>query len=107
MPFGIYSATHQYSALDYLFTFFGFIGMATPGFLLALILAWLLFSKFGFSALGLHSKEFLDAALELGQVCRSAQAPVDAVAPGGHGQHRRRRSAWCATTCSTSCISSM
>jgi len=35
--------------------------VATPGFLLALIIAWLLFSKLGFSALGLFSKEFLDA----------------------------------------------
>ncbi|MDQ1300726.1 MAG: Inner rane transporter permease protein YejB [Chloroflexota bacterium] len=60
VPIGIFSATHQYSPLDYLFTFFGFIGLATPGFLLALILSWLLFSKFGFSALGLQSKEFLE-----------------------------------------------
>jgi len=61
IPIGIYSATHKYSVLDYLFTFLGFIGVATPGFLLALIIAWLLFSKLGFSALGLFSKEFLDA----------------------------------------------
>ena len=61
IPIGIYSATHKYSPLDYLFTFLGFIGVATPGFLLALIMAWLLFTKFGFSALGLFSKEYLDA----------------------------------------------
>ncbi len=61
VPIGIYSATHKYSLLDYLFTFLGFIGVATPGFLLALIMAWLLFTKFGFSALGLFSKEYLDA----------------------------------------------
>jgi peptide/nickel transport system permease protein len=61
VPIGIYSATHQYSFLDYGFTFFGFIGLATPGFLLALVLAWFLFAKFGFSALGLYSKQFLDA----------------------------------------------
>lgn len=61
IPIGIYSATHKYSILDYLFTFLGFIGVAMPGFLLALIIAWLLFSKLGFSALGLFSKEFLDA----------------------------------------------
>ena len=34
IPIGIYSATHQYSFLDYIFTSFGFIGLATPGFLL-------------------------------------------------------------------------
>ena len=61
VPVGIYSATHQYSALDYIFTFLGFIGIATPGFLLALILAWIAFSQFGFSALGLFSSEFMDA----------------------------------------------
>jgi peptide/nickel transport system permease protein len=61
IPIGIYSATHKYSPLDYLFTFLGFIGVATPGFLLALIMAWLLFTKFGFSALGLFSREYLDA----------------------------------------------
>jgi peptide/nickel transport system permease protein len=60
IPIGIYSATHQYSILDYIFTFLGFIGLATPGFLLALIIAWVLFAKFGFSALGLYSRDFLD-----------------------------------------------
>ena len=60
IPIGIYSATHQYSILDYAFTVFGFVGLATPGFLLALLLAWILFAKFGFSALGLYSKEFMD-----------------------------------------------
>ena len=38
IPIGIYSATHQYSLGDYFFTFIGFIGLATPNFLLALIL---------------------------------------------------------------------
>ena len=40
IPIGIYSATHQYSLVDYFATFIGFIGLATPGFLLAMILAW-------------------------------------------------------------------
>jgi peptide/nickel transport system permease protein len=61
IPVGIYSATHQYSSLDYVFTFLGFIGLATPGFLVALILAWVIFSSTGFSPLGLHSNEFLNA----------------------------------------------
>jgi peptide/nickel transport system permease protein len=61
IPVGIYSATHKYSALDYLATFLGFIGVATPGFLIALIAAWLLFTKLNFSALGLFSPEYLDA----------------------------------------------
>jgi peptide/nickel transport system permease protein len=61
IPIGIYSATHQYSAFDYIFTFVGFIGLATPGFLLALIMAWVIFTTTGFSPLGLYSNEFLDA----------------------------------------------
>ena len=60
IPLGIYSATHQYSLVDYLATFIGFIGLATPGFLLAMILAWAANQYLGFSALGLYSKEFLD-----------------------------------------------
>lgn len=60
IPIGIYSATHQYSLIDYLATLIGFIGLATPGFLLAMILAWAANQYLGFSALGLYSKEFLD-----------------------------------------------
>ena len=37
IPIGVYSATHQYSFLDYLLTAFSFVGLGTPGFLLALI----------------------------------------------------------------------
>ena len=62
IPVGIYSATHQYTVLDYLITFFGFLGVATPGFLLALIMAWICFAYFGFSVVGLQSKEFMDAS---------------------------------------------
>lgn len=61
IPIGIYSATHQYSLIDYFATLIGFIGLATPGFLLAMILAWGANQYFGFSALGLYSKEYLDA----------------------------------------------
>src|SRR5262249_37130289 len=38
IPIGIYSAVRQYSILDYVFTFIGFIGLAVPGFLVALVL---------------------------------------------------------------------
>ena len=68
IPIGIYSATHQYSFVDYLATFIGFIGLATPGFLLALILAWAVYEFFGFSALGLHSREYLDAPWSVAKV---------------------------------------
>ena len=59
IPIGIYSATHQYSVSDYLFTFVGFIGLATPSFLLALVMAWFFFRFLDFSALGLYSTEYI------------------------------------------------
>lgn len=68
IPIGIYSATHQYSVMDYIFTFFGFIGLATPGFLLALVLAYMFFRVFNFSAMGLYSTEFLDAPMSLAKM---------------------------------------
>jgi peptide/nickel transport system permease protein len=61
VPIGIYSATHQYSILDYVFTFIGFIGIATPGFLLALMLAWFIFTNFNFSPLGLYTQKYMNA----------------------------------------------
>jgi peptide/nickel transport system permease protein len=61
VPAGIYSATHQYSPGDYAFTVFGFIGLATPNFLLALILMLVFNRYFGISIGGLFSPEFLDA----------------------------------------------
>jgi peptide/nickel transport system permease protein len=58
VPIGIYSATHQYSFFDYFWTFVGFIGLATPSFLLALIFMWIAFSKFGITAVGLFSPQY-------------------------------------------------
>ena len=46
LPIGIYSAVRQYSIGDYIFTFVGFIGLAVPNFLLALILMYLGFKLF-------------------------------------------------------------
>jgi len=59
VPIGIYSATHQYSGFDYVFTFIGFIGMGTPGFLLAMLLAWVSIRYFNFSPIGLMSMKFV------------------------------------------------
>ncbi|MGC9064840.1 MAG: ABC transporter permease, partial [bacterium] len=41
--------------------FLGYIGLSMPGFLLALILMWFLFVKFGFSMTGLFSPQFATA----------------------------------------------
>jgi peptide/nickel transport system permease protein len=68
IPIGIYSATHQYSILDYVFTFTAFFGVAVPSFLLALIMAWLLFTVFNFSATGMFSRDFITAPWSIPRV---------------------------------------
>ena len=59
-PIGIYSATHQYSWGDYGLTFFGLLGLATPNFLLALLMMYLAQSWFGVSIGGLMDQEYID-----------------------------------------------
>jgi peptide/nickel transport system permease protein len=61
IPIGIIGATKQYSFLDYFFTIFNYIGVATPTFMTALVLMWLAFSWFGVSITGLFSAEYVDA----------------------------------------------
>jgi peptide/nickel transport system permease protein len=58
IPIAIYSATRQYSLGDYLATFVGYIGLATPNFLLALILLFYLNRWFGISIGGLYDPHF-------------------------------------------------
>ena len=55
IPIGIYSATHQYSLSDYALTTFGFMGLATPNFLLALIMLFVFYRLFGLSIGGFFS----------------------------------------------------
>jgi peptide/nickel transport system permease protein len=68
IPIGIYSATHQYSFLDYVFTFIGFIGLAIPGFLIALVLIYFIFTQTGVALTGLFSPEFADAPWSMAKV---------------------------------------
>ena len=59
-PIGVYSATHQYSWGDHGLTFLGLIGLATPNFLLALVLLYLANLAFGTSIGGLMEPEFIN-----------------------------------------------
>ena len=68
IPIGIYSATHQYSVGDYTFTIFGFVGLATPNFLLALILMFLFYKYFGWSVGGLFSPDYQLASWSFAKV---------------------------------------
>lgn len=58
LPIGIYSAVRQYSIGDYIFTFIGFIGIAVPSFLMALLLMYIGFKYFGASVGGLFSAQY-------------------------------------------------
>lgn len=58
---GKYAATHQYSLGDYVVTFIGFIGLAVPNFLLALVMLYYALQWFGLSPAGLFSPEYQDA----------------------------------------------
>ena len=60
-PIGIYSATHQYSWGDYGLSTLGFLGLATPNFLLALVMLYLANVYFGTSIGGLMDPEYIDA----------------------------------------------
>ncbi len=68
VPIGILSATRQYSAADYVFTVIGFLGVATPNFLFALVMLWLLFLWTGNVAVGLYSPEFQNAPFSIAKV---------------------------------------
>ena len=61
LPIGIYSAVRQYSVGDYAATFIGFIGLAVPNFLLALVILYLGFTLFNANIGGLFSPEYQDA----------------------------------------------
>jgi peptide/nickel transport system permease protein len=67
LPIGIYSAMRQYSIGDYIFTFIGFIGLAVPGFLLALLILYFGFTLFDANIGGLFSAQYLDAPWSWGK----------------------------------------
>lgn len=68
IPIGIYSAVRQYSWIDHLLTFIGFIGLATPNFLLALVLLWLSYAYLGMSVGGLFSPEYAEAPWSIAKI---------------------------------------
>ncbi|MCX7031314.1 MAG: ABC transporter permease [Spirochaetes bacterium] len=73
VPIGILSATRQYSIIDYVATFIGFLGVAMPGFLLAIVLMYLSFVWFGNPMIGLVSQKFVSAAWSWAKVADVAK----------------------------------
>jgi peptide/nickel transport system permease protein len=67
-PIGVYSATHQYSWADHGLTLLGFLGLATPNFLLALVLLYVANVVFGTSIGGLMDAQYIDAPMSWGKL---------------------------------------
>ena len=68
VPIGIYSALKQYSIGDYIFSSIGYIGMATPQFVLALLLMYISLEYFGVTPGGLFSPEYANAPWSVAKV---------------------------------------
>ena len=68
LPIGIYSAVRRHSILDHVFTFFGFIGLAVPNFILALTLMYIAYKYLGLSVGGLVSPEYAEAPWNLAKI---------------------------------------
>ncbi len=68
VPIGIYSARHQYTIGDYIFSIIGFVGLAIPSFFLALVLMYWANVSLGMSVGGLQSPEYANAGWSLGRL---------------------------------------
>jgi len=94
-PIGVYSAVRQYSTGDYVFTTLGFIGLATPNFLLALILMYFMNVWFDVQIGGLMDDQYIEAEFsmgKLGSVLAHLIVPVVVIGTSGTaGMIRRLR----------------
>jgi peptide/nickel transport system permease protein len=68
LPIGVYSAVRKYSVGDYAATFFSFLGLAVPSFLLALLLMYFAAVKLGQDVGGLFSEPFVAAPWSFAKV---------------------------------------
>lgn len=68
LPVGLYSAVRQYKIGDYIATTIGFLGLAIPNFMIALVLMYIGYRYFGQSVGGLFSPEYVDARWNLGKL---------------------------------------
>ena len=94
-PIGFYSATHQYSWGDHGLTFLGFLGLATPNFLLALVLMYFLRIEFGVSIGGLMDPQYAEQSMSWAKAVSIAEhliVPVVVIGTAGTaGMIRRLR----------------
>jgi peptide/nickel transport system permease protein len=86
LPIGIYSALRQYSSGDYLFTVIGYVGLAVPSFLLALVLMYIGFVSFNMNIGGLFSPRYQTAPWSLAKAWDMLKhLPIPAIVLGTAG----------------------
>jgi peptide/nickel transport system permease protein len=68
IPAGIYSATHPRSIGDHVLTVINYVGVATPNFMLALVLMWVAFAYFDISVTGLFSPDYAEKPWSWGKL---------------------------------------
>ena len=68
LPIGVFSAVKKYSIGDYVVTFFSFLGLAIPSFLLALLLMYIAAVEYGQEVGGLFSERYLTAPWSVGKI---------------------------------------
>jgi|TARA_B100000315_G_scaffold228877_1_gene238029 peptide/nickel transport system permease protein len=87
IPIGVYSATRAYSLGDYGFTLIGFVGLATPNFMLALIIMFIQVTVFQTESVGgLLSPEFIGTPWSLakvGDLLAHIWVPIVVIGTGG------------------------
>ena len=88
VPIGIYVSVRQYTFTDYLFTMIGFVGLAVPGFLLAMVVMYFSFAWFGLKVGGLFSPAF---ELEPWRHCQIPKHAHPHLGARSHPRHRRHR----------------
>ena len=92
-PIGVYSATHQYNWTDHFLTLLGFLGLATPSFLLALVLLYLANVYFGISIGGLMDPQYVNQPWSLAKALSVAAhlwIPVVVIGTAGTASMIRR-----------------
>jgi peptide/nickel transport system permease protein len=94
-PIGVYAATHQYSWGDHGLTLLGYVGLATPNFLFALVLMYVANVQFGLSIGGIMDPEYLNQPWswpKFGSVLSHLWIPVIVIGTSGTaGMIRRLR----------------
>ncbi len=86
VPLGILSAVRQYSVWDHALTLLGLIGLAVPGFLLALTLMFVVYQNTGWLVNGFFSPPFREAPWSLDKVVdllRNVWLPLLVLTIGG------------------------